>query len=223
MYYWEVQNTGTETWWESIAHLRSAANLQVPPEEWPFHGSLRIRTGPARWFFARINQGWLLRRWRPGMTHFQHVPGESSKVCKRHSLGNRFTAHYRSRKLLKTLLCLLFCLFRVIIIIFFFFFMELHLFFSILIFFFFFFCLTALWSKRAVLLAYEVWTCAVAGIVYGQLLSGRAKPHILNICRMHMKNFAGRGGLGRWSGSINCGQETRTIWFLLCIRTMFCN
>lgn len=122
MYYWEVQNTGTETWWESIAHLRSAANLQVPPEEWPFHGSLRIRTGPARWFFARINQGWLLRRWRPGMTHFQHVPGESSKVCKRHSLGNRFTAHYRSRKLLKTLLCLLFCLFRVIIIIFFFFF-----------------------------------------------------------------------------------------------------
>lgn len=33
-------------------------------------------------------------------------------------------------------------------------------------------------------------TCAVAGIVYGQLLYGRAKPHISNICRMHMKNFA---------------------------------
>lgn len=33
-------------------------------------------------------------------------------------------------------------------------------------------------------------TCAVAGIVYGELLYGRAKPHISNICRMHMKNFA---------------------------------
>lgn len=33
-------------------------------------------------------------------------------------------------------------------------------------------------------------TCAVTGIVYGQLLNGRAKPHISNICRMHMKNLA---------------------------------
>lgn len=32
-------------------------------------------------------------------------------------------------------------------------------------------------------------TCAVAGIVYGQLLYDRAKRHISNICRMHMKNF----------------------------------
>lgn len=32
-------------------------------------------------------------------------------------------------------------------------------------------------------------TCAVAGIMYGQLLYDRAKRHISNICRMHMKNF----------------------------------
>lgn len=28
-----------------------------------------------------------------------------------------------------------------------------------------------------------------SGIVYEQLFYGRAKPHISNICRMHMKNF----------------------------------
>lgn len=157
MYYWEVQNTGTERWWGSIAHLRSAANLQVPPEELPFHGSLRIRTGQARWFFARIKHAWLLVRGRQAWHIFNMFPGSPARFasCIPSATGLLPTIDPGSfwRRFFY---CLLFCLFRVVIIIifllentdFFYFFFN---------FYFLFFCLNALWSKGAVLLAYEVW------------------------------------------------------------------
>lgn len=80
---------------------------------------------------------------------FNIFPGSSARFasCKLHSHGNWFTAPYRSRKLLKTLL-LFFFLFVCFVLLFYFFYQ------STLIFF---FCLNALWSKGAVLLAYEVW------------------------------------------------------------------
>lgn len=80
---------------------------------------------------------------------FNILPGSSARFasCKLHSHGNWFTAPYRSRKLLKTLLLFFFYLF--VSCCYFIFFIRVH--------WYIFFCLNALWSKGAVLLAYEVW------------------------------------------------------------------
>lgn len=137
-----MQNT--ETWGESVAHRRSAAYLHVPPEEpayqdgmgspvlFPYQNTCDCRQGKG--------QAWHI---------FNIFPGSSARFasCKLHSHGNWFTAPYRSRKLLKTLLLFFFvCLFVCFV-----------LFFLLSEYTDFFFCLNALWSKGAVLLAYEVW------------------------------------------------------------------
>lgn len=111
---------------------------------------------------------------------FNILPGSSARFasCKLHSHGNWFTAPYRSRKLLKTLLLFFFYLFVSCCYFFLSEYTDIY-----------FFVLMHCEAKERFSWPMRSGTCAVAGIVYGQLLYDRAKPHIWNICRMHTKNF----------------------------------
>lgn len=101
------------------------------------------------------------------------------------SHGNRFSAHFRPRRLLKMLLFLLLLISCVIIIIIitFFFFLQIGVHWI-------FFCLNALWNEGAVLSAYEVRdVCCRWHRDWMVFCMAGKKIHIWNICRMHMKNF----------------------------------
>lgn len=188
----KVQNTGTEMRWESIAHPRSAANLQVPNRK-SRHFTAACVSGQ-----DRLADSWPVSIpsdccWGHGQARrvFKVFPGSPARFASCIPSATGLLPIIDPGSFWRRFFyCLLFCLFRVVITIIFFYRSTLIFKISFNFLIFFVFVLMHCEAKERFSWPMRSGTCAVAGIVYGQLLYGRAKPHISNICRMHMKNFA---------------------------------